>query len=68
MGRKAFFIPVARRSHDKRSNIFRRLKVKKIFNEPTMLDFSYINNEKVKLEEFLLVTIKEAFSDKISTI
>jgi len=62
MGRKAYFIPIASRSHDNRSYLFKRLKVEEIFQKPTQLDMKYIENEKLKLEDFLRTTFKHKFN------
>ena len=54
MGGKAMYIKGSKRSRDGRNNLFQRIKADNIYQEPTELDFEYINIEKNKMEKFLL--------------
>ena len=54
MGGKAMYIKGSKRSHDGRNNLFKRIRVDTIYDKPTSLDFEYINQEKEKMEQFLL--------------
>jgi hypothetical protein len=54
MGGKAMYIKGSKRSHDGRNNLFKRIKVDSIYEEPTSLDFDYINQEKEKMKTYLM--------------
>ncbi len=56
-GRKAQFITVSRRSHERRSLLFERIGAKTIFDTPTELDLDYVEQEKAKMREFLLNSV-----------
>jgi len=54
MGGEAMYIKGSKRSHDGRNNLFKRIKVDRIYEKPTSLNFEYINSEKDKMEEYLM--------------
>ena len=53
LGGEAMYIKGSIRSKDGRNNLFKRVGVDKIFEEPVMLDFDFINKEKDKMKSFL---------------
>lgn len=60
LGGTALFVPVAKRSFEKRSRLFDRLGIPDIFEQPSRLDFKYIESEKAKM--------KQAFVDVLSSM
>jgi len=53
LGGEAMYIKGSKRSSDGRKNIFARIGLENIFNKPVKLDFTLINEEKIKMEIFL---------------
>jgi hypothetical protein len=53
MGGQAMYIKSSKRSYDGRNNLFKRIMADSIFLKPTYLNFTYINQEKAKMEIFL---------------
>ena len=54
MGTKAMYIKSSKRAQDGRSNLFNRINAQSIFDQPTSLNFEFINDEKKKMERFLI--------------
>lgn len=52
-GVPAMYIKGAKRSHDGRNLLFERLGVSDIYLKPVMLDFDYIEREKLKMKDFI---------------
>lgn len=53
LGGSAQFVPLAQRSLEKRSRLFERIGVPDIFEQPSRLDFQYINAEKAEMQQAL---------------
>lgn len=49
LGGAAQFVPVAKRSFEKRSGLFERVGVPTIFEQPSRLNFDYLNQEKTNM-------------------
>jgi hypothetical protein len=53
LGGTAMYIKGSKRSNDGRNNLFKKIGVEDIYNEPVKLNFEYINKEKSKMIEFI---------------
>ena len=49
LGGTAQFVPLAKRSFEKRSRLFERIRLPEIFEKPSQLNFEYIEQEKDKM-------------------
>jgi hypothetical protein len=53
IGGEAMYIKGSKRSRDGRNNLFSRINLNNIYEEPVRLDFNFIKKEKIKMEQFL---------------
>lgn len=59
LGGTAQFIPVAKRSFEKRSRLFDRVQLSEIVNKPVQLNFDYLNAEKEKMRTAFMSVLEK---------
>jgi len=59
LGGTAMYIKGSKRSNDGRNNLFKRIGVEDIYIKPKKLNFEYINQEKIKMIDFIKMNMEK---------